>query len=82
MPNIDSQSILNKLKKKYDAQHKNVIELEKELEYCYNKLEDFKEKNEILNQNINHLRQQLEQLERELRKYKKINRVGDIQGLS
>tara|TARA_Y100001960_G_C13899850_1_gene460219 strand:- start:169 stop:396 length:228 start_codon:yes stop_codon:yes gene_type:complete len=71
----DSQYI-----KKFEAQRKNILELENELDYCKQELINYKKSNKILNHNIDLLREQMEELEIELRKYKRLKQMGDIEG--
>ena len=81
MSNPNSSSLNEKIDIKFQAQRKNILELENELDYCKEELIDCKKKNAILNQNIDLLRQEMEELEAELRNYKKLNQMGDIEGV-
>ena len=81
MSNPNSTNTNDNLDKKFDAQRKNILELENELDYCKEELINYKKKNEILNRNINLLRQDMEELEAELRNYKKLKQIGDIEGV-
>ena len=80
MINTTPKLTVENLEKRIEAQRKNVLELENELEHCREELERSRKQNEVLNQNIDLLREQMEELEAELRKYKKLKQMGDIKG--
>ena len=81
MTNTTSKLTVENLKKRIDAQRKNVLELEEELDYCREELRRYIKQNDILNQNIDLLRKQMEDLEAELIKYNKMKRMGDIESV-
>ena len=81
MTNTTFKPTVENLKKRIDAQRKNVLELENELDYCRDELKRYIKQNDILNQNIDLLRKQMEDLEAELIKYNKMKRMGDIESV-
>ena len=81
MTNTDQKPTIKNLGKRMEAQRKNVLELENELEYCREELGRYKKQNEVLHRNIDLLREQMEELELELRKYNKLKQRGDIESV-